>query len=71
MGELTSSVLVMAMQQLATWNQQGLPTRIAVNISAENLTDLEFPQKTASTFTAVQNRTIAVVIGNNRNCGHE
>ena len=45
MGELTSSVLVMAMQQLASWNQQGLPTRIAVNISAENLTDLDFPQK--------------------------
>ncbi len=45
MGELTSSVLVMAMKQLASWNQQGLVTRIAVNISAENLTDLEFPQK--------------------------
>lgn len=45
MGELTSSVLVMAMQQLANWNAQGMSTRIAVNISAENLTDLEFPQK--------------------------
>lgn len=45
MGELTSSVLMMAMQQLATWNRLGLQTRIAVNISAENLTDLEFPQK--------------------------
>jgi EAL domain-containing protein (putative c-di-GMP-specific phosphodiesterase class I)/CheY-like chemotaxis protein len=45
MGELTASVLLMAMEQLASWNQQGLNTRIAVNISAENLTDLEFPQK--------------------------
>jgi EAL domain-containing protein (putative c-di-GMP-specific phosphodiesterase class I) len=45
MGELTASVLIIAMEQLASWNQQGLHTRIAVNISAANLTDLEFPQK--------------------------
>ncbi len=45
MGQLTDEVLMLAIQQLAAWNHRGLKTKIAVNISAENLKDIDFPQK--------------------------
>lgn len=41
--QLTRSVLRTALAQLGVWREQGLQVRVAVNVSMENLRDLDFP----------------------------
>lgn len=41
---LTHTVLVQALADSAAWSRQGLPLRVAINVSMDNLTALEFPE---------------------------
>lgn len=41
---LTYFVLVQALADAAAWSRQGLPLRVAINVSMDNLTALEFPE---------------------------
>lgn len=41
---LTNGVLVQALRDAAAWSQQGLALKLAVNVSMDNLTALEFPE---------------------------
>lgn len=41
--DLTRAVLPAAMRQAAAWNKQGTDVRLAVNLSMDNLTSLDFP----------------------------
>jgi len=41
---LTHTVLVQSLADAATWRRQGLSLRVAVNVSMDNLTALEFPE---------------------------
>lgn len=42
-GALTERVLILALQQIRTWQKEGTPTRIAVNVSTMNIQDVSFP----------------------------
>lgn len=44
-GGLTDFVLETAIQQVAAWSRAGLPIRVAVNLSASLVEDLEFPNR--------------------------
>ena len=46
-GALTLHVLDRALAQCAQWHAEGLPMRIAVNLSAHSLQDVEFPAMVA------------------------
>ncbi len=43
--QLTTQVLVQALRDMALWKQQGLALQVAVNVSMDNLTALDFPDK--------------------------
>lgn len=45
MSELTDYVLRAALEQLAAWRANGLALRVAVNLSARQLDDLDFPDR--------------------------
>ncbi|MDX6288191.1 MAG: hypothetical protein QOG53_3676 [Frankiales bacterium] len=45
MRRLTTTVLALALDQIAEWQRAGLQTTVAVNISASNLLDLELPDQ--------------------------
>jgi EAL domain-containing protein (putative c-di-GMP-specific phosphodiesterase class I) len=45
MRRLTTAVLVLALDHVVEWQRAGLPTTVAVNISASNLLDLELPDQ--------------------------
>jgi len=46
-GELTSQVIAMSMQQNKIWKAEGLNIRVSVNISAENITSHSLPAQLA------------------------
>lgn len=41
--DLTTLILVQALSQLKIWQDMGLPLRISINVSMENLSSLDFP----------------------------
>lgn len=45
MGDLTAQVINQAVQQTHKWQEQGLNIPISVNIAAENITSLTFPEQ--------------------------
>jgi EAL domain-containing protein (putative c-di-GMP-specific phosphodiesterase class I)/CheY-like chemotaxis protein len=47
-GDLTSSVLGLALRQVREWNDQGLPMSCAVNLPPSLVTDLSFPDRVAA-----------------------
>ena len=46
-GPLTAWVLDHAVAKARAWADEGMPLRVAVNVSAENLRDLRFPEQVA------------------------
>ena len=50
MGPLTTFVLEQSLQQCARWRDQGVPLRLAVNVSVQSLYDESFPSLVASLF---------------------
>jgi len=50
-GDLTNIVLLDAIAQARVWMDQGLDCRVAVNVSMENLVDLEFPNQVLAHLT--------------------
>lgn len=49
---LTQQVITSALAQVVAWRAQGLPSRIAVNVSMDNLASLAFPDLVAALATA-------------------
>lgn len=45
MGEITSQVINMAVEQSDEWKKQGISLTISVNVSAENITSLSLPEQ--------------------------
>ena len=43
-GPLTDYVLQTCIQQIASWSKRNLNCRVAVNLSARSIEDLEFPE---------------------------
>ena len=44
-GDLTSKVIALSMEQNRLWKNEGLDIRVSVNISAENITSLTLPEQ--------------------------
>jgi len=44
MEELTSEVIEQSFRQLRTWKEQGLKTQVSINITADSLKELGFPE---------------------------
>ena len=51
---LTQAVLQMALTQCERWEQAGLPLTVAVNVSAVNIQDPEFPEQVATLLAGVR-----------------
>lgn len=45
MEELTAAVIQLAIEQSKRWQQEGLDTKISVNVSAENISSLVLPER--------------------------
>jgi EAL domain-containing protein (putative c-di-GMP-specific phosphodiesterase class I)/ActR/RegA family two-component response regulator len=52
MGTMTDFVLETAVEQLAAWSGRGLSLKLAVNLAAEVLDDLKFPERIAELLAA-------------------
>ncbi len=44
-GELTTAIIVQAMEQSRLWKEMGLSARISVNVSSDNITSLTLPEQ--------------------------
>lgn len=59
---LTQAVLVQALRDCASWARQGVSLKVAVNVSMDNLTALEFPEQITSAAAAAGVEPQSVVL---------
>ena len=59
---LTSVVLAQALRDTAAWVYQGLKLKVAVNVSMDNLTALEFPERVTACAAAAEVAPLSIVL---------